>query len=58
VVSGGDGALLLPRLQVLLAGQGVTVELQSDLALEALVQLQPNAAGDAPAQARPRSVRI
>ncbi len=58
VLSGGDGALLLPRLQRLLAGQGVMVELQPDLALEALVQLHPNGAGDALDQARPRSVRI
>ncbi|MFZ0408750.1 MAG: type III pantothenate kinase [Cyanobium sp.] len=41
VLSGGDGALLLPRLQVLLSAHDIAVDLQPDLALEALVQLQP-----------------
>ncbi|MEI7665163.1 MAG: type III pantothenate kinase [Synechococcaceae cyanobacterium ELA263] len=42
VLSGGDGALLQPRLQELLGAHGVLVDLQPDLALEALVELQPN----------------
>ena len=41
VLSGGDGALLQPRLQELLGGHGVVVDLQPDLALEALVELHP-----------------
>jgi type III pantothenate kinase len=41
VLSGGDGPLLLPALQVLLAAQDVSVDLQPDLALQALVELQP-----------------
>ncbi len=41
VLSGGDGALLQPRLQELLTVHGVVVDFQPDLALEALVELQP-----------------
>ena len=41
VLSGGDAALLLPRLQALLGAQGIEVACQPDLALEALVELQP-----------------
>ncbi len=41
VLSGGDGALLQPRLQELLGAHGVVVDLQPDLALEALVELHP-----------------
>ncbi len=41
VLTGGDAGLLLPRLQALLGRQGLEVDCQPDLALEALVELQP-----------------
>jgi len=46
VLSGGDGARLLPLVQDLLAVHGEVVDLQPDLALEALVELQPIGAGE------------
>jgi len=53
VLTGGDGAALMPLVQELLDGSGAPVQLEPDLALRALVALRPASAP--PPQASPRS---